>query len=92
MENLKFEFVVKSNEDPKTNVICITSIMDTDKNMFSFPGQLQPVKQHNDLMKTQNFQKVKATLQKDMKKRQVWISLTPELRMKTGICSSRDIY
>ncbi|XP_045454205.1 uncharacterized protein LOC123663576 [Melitaea cinxia] len=80
MERLKFEFVVKSNEDPKTNVICLTSIMDADKNIFLIPEQLQPVKQHNELMKTQTFQKVKATLQKRHEKRQVWISLTPELR------------
>lgn len=80
MEKLKFEFVVKPSEDPKTNVICITSIMDGDKNVFLIPEQLQPVKQHNELIKTQTFQKVKATLQRRHEKRQVWISLTQELR------------
>ncbi|CAH2098738.1 unnamed protein product [Euphydryas editha] len=80
MEKLKFEFLVKPSEDPKTNVICIPSIMDADKKMFIIPEQLQPVKLHNELMKTQTFQKVKATLQRRHEKRQVWISLTQELR------------
>ncbi|XP_052740284.1 uncharacterized protein LOC112046454 [Bicyclus anynana] len=80
MEKLKFEFVVKTGEDPKTNVICITSIMDADKNRFLIPVKLQPVKLHTELIKTQTFQKVKATLQKRHEERQVWISLTPELR------------
>lgn len=80
MEKLKFEFVVKSSEDTKTNVICITSIMDVDKNMFLIPEQLQPVKQHSEIIKTEIFQKVKTTLQRRHEKRQVWISLSPELR------------
>lgn len=80
MEKLKFEFVMKASEDPKTNVMCITSIMDADKNVFLIPEQLQPVKLHDVVIKTQIFQKVKATLQRRHEKRQVWISVTPELR------------
>lgn len=80
MEKLKFEFVVKPAEDPKTNVICITSIMDADGNVFLIPEQLQPIKQHTELIKTQTFQKVRATLQKRHEERRVWISLTSELR------------
>lgn len=80
MEKLKFEFVVKSGEDPKTNVLCVTTIMDADKNMFLIPEQFQPVKLHTELIKTTTYQTVKATLQRRHEKRQVWFSLTPELR------------
>lgn len=80
MEKLKFEFVVKSSEDPKTNILCITSIMDADKNTYIIPEKYQPVRLHDALMKTQTYQKIKNTLQKRHEKRQVWISVTPELQ------------
>ncbi|XP_013188531.1 uncharacterized protein LOC132901739 [Amyelois transitella] len=80
MEKLKFEFVVKPAEDPKTNIMCITSIMDADKNTFLIPEQLQSVKLHDVVIQTKIFQKVRTTLQRRHEKRQVWISVTPELR------------
>lgn len=80
MEKLKFEFAVKAAEDPKSNVICITSLIDSDKNIFLIPEQLQPVKLHDAVIKTQTFLKVRATLQKRHEKRQAWITLSPELR------------
>lgn len=80
MEKLKFEFVVKASDDPKTNVICITSIINGDGNIFIIPEQLQPVKLHDTIIKTQTFQKVKSTLQKRHEKRQVWMSITHEIR------------
>lgn len=80
MDKLRFEFMVKQSEDPKTNVMCITSIMDIDKNIYLIPDKLQPAKLHDEVTKTQIFQKVKTTLQKRHEKRQVWISLTQELR------------
>lgn len=80
MERLKFEFVVKADEDPKTNVICITSITDTDNHSFLIPEPLQSGKLHDAVIRTQVFQKVKATLQRRHEKRQVWISVTHELR------------
>ncbi|CAG4981234.1 unnamed protein product [Colias eurytheme] len=79
MEKLKFEFTVKQSEDPKTNVICITSIMDADNHTFLIPEQFQPVRLHDVVIKTQHFQKLKATLQRRHEKRHVWIALTPEL-------------
>lgn len=79
MEKLRFEFTVKASEDPKTNIICITSITDADKHTFCIPDNLQPAKLHEAVIKTQTFQKVKATLQRRHEKRQVWISLTPEI-------------
>ncbi|KAK9877784.1 hypothetical protein WA026_019464, partial [Henosepilachna vigintioctopunctata] len=56
MEKLKFEFVVKTSENPKTNVICITSIM-KENEMFLIPEKLQPVKLHDAVTKTHIFQK-----------------------------------
>jgi hypothetical protein len=79
MEKLRFEFVVKPIEDPKTNIICVTSIADDDKRVFLIPEKFQPVRQHDAILTTQAFQKVKNTLQKRHDKRQVWISLTPEI-------------
>ncbi|XP_045777062.1 uncharacterized protein LOC123875337 [Maniola jurtina] len=80
MEKLRFEFIVqKSIEDPKTNVICITSITDVNKQTFLIPEQFQPAKLHDTVIKTQTFLKVKTTLQKRNDRRQVWITLTPEI-------------
>lgn len=62
MEKLRFEFMIKASEDPKSNTICIISITDTNKNIFLFPEKLQPAKLHDTVTKTQAFQKAKATL------------------------------
>lgn len=80
MEKLRFEFVVKAGEDPKTNVICITSITDTGEHTFLIPEQLQPARLHEIVIKTQAFQKVKVTLQRRHEKRKVWIAATQEIR------------
>jgi hypothetical protein len=79
MDKLRFEFVVKSGDDAKTNIICITSITESSGRIFIIPEKLQPIKLHEAIIKTQVYQKVKATLQKRHDKRQVWISLTKEI-------------
>lgn len=80
MAKLRFEFVVKaSKEDLKTNIICITSITDEDKNVFLIPEQYQPVKLHDKILQTQAYLTVKNTLQRRHDKRKVWISMTTEL-------------
>lgn len=79
MEKLKFRFVVKAGEDPKTNIICITSITDVNNLTFLLPELLQPVKLHDIIIKTEAFEKVKNTLKKRHDQRQVWISLTSEI-------------
>lgn len=80
MEKLSFEFIVKSSEDPKTSIICITSITDTNNHTFSIPQSLQPVKLHDKVITAQAYQKVKTTLQRRHDKRQVWITLSPEIK------------
>ncbi|XP_022826022.1 uncharacterized protein LOC111356020 [Spodoptera litura] len=79
MDKLRFEFVIKAGEDPKSNIICITSITNSNGSTFSIPEQLQPAKLHDAVIKTQAFQKVRNTLQKRHDKRQIWISVTPEI-------------
>ncbi|XP_062529843.1 nose resistant to fluoxetine protein 6 isoform X5 [Bombyx mori] len=80
MDKLKFEFMVKANEDVKTNTICVTTITDFDGRTFTIPDKLQPVKLHDKIVQTEIFQKVKATLQKRHEKRQVWISMNPQMK------------
>lgn len=79
MEKLRFEFMVKASEDVKTNIICVTTITDLDGRTFAIPDKLQPVRLHEKIAQTQIYQKVKATLQKRHEKRQVWISMNPEM-------------
>lgn len=81
MEKLKVQFVVKaSTEDPKSNIMCITSITDTDNHTFLIPERYQPVKLHDEIKNTVIYQKIRETLQKRHEKRAVWIKITPELR------------
>ncbi|XP_073947737.1 uncharacterized protein [Choristoneura fumiferana] len=79
MEKLKFKFAVKAGEDPKTNIICITSITDVNNQTFLLPDELQPVKLHDTIIKTEAFAKVRKTLQRRHDQRQVWISMTTEI-------------
>lgn len=79
MDKLRFEFVVKPSEDPKTNIICLTSLTDVRNYTYLLPEALQSVKLHETLVKTQAYKKVRNTLQKRHDKRQVWITLTPEI-------------
>lgn len=72
--------MVKASEDPKTNIICVTSITDLDGRTFAMPDKLQPVRLHDGIVQTQIFQKVKTTLQKRHEKRQVWISMNKEMK------------
>lgn len=80
MERLRFEFVVKASDDVKTNIICVTTITDLEGQAYTIPEKLQPVKLHEEIVQTQIFQKVKATLQKRHEKRQVWISMNPKMK------------
>lgn len=80
MEKFKFEFKVKAAEDPKSNIICITSITKDDKHIFKIPEKFQPVNLHETIYKSQVYQSIKTTLQKRHEKRQIWISMSPEIK------------
>lgn len=53
--------------------------MNVNNKTFLLPDQLQPVKLHDTVTKTEAFIKVRNTLQRRHDQRQVWISLTPEM-------------
>lgn len=87
MEKLRFEFVITAGEDPKANIICITSITDVNNRTFLIPEKLQSVRLHEALTRTPAFLKVKNTLQKRHESRLVWISITEEL---SGVYMDED--
>lgn len=81
MEKLKFEFIVKAKpEDNKTNIYAITSITDTQNQTFIVPKEYQSVHLHKEITKHEIFEKIKKSLQKRHDKRQVWITLTKEMK------------
>lgn len=79
MEKLKFGFTVKSAEDQKTNIIA-TSITTMTGNIYIIPTEHQPMKFHMQLAETEVFKKVKNTLQRRNQKRNVWITLSEDLK------------
>ena len=81
MEKLRFDFIVKSIEDSKTNLLCITSITDISGHTFAVSEKLQPMKYHEAVTNTETFVKVKSTLTKRHEKRKVWITITPEMEI-----------
>lgn len=81
MEKLRFEFIIKSKpDDNKTNIYAITSITDTQNQTFAVPREYQPVHLHKEILKHEIFDKIKKSLQKRHDKRQVWITLTKEMK------------
>lgn len=81
MEKLRFEFMIKAKpDDNKTNVYAITSITDTQNQTFVVPREYQSVHLHKEILKHEIFDKIKKSLQKRHDKRQVWITLTKEMK------------
>lgn len=79
MEKLKFEFVMKATEDGKKNWMALTSITTTEEKIYAIPEQHQSVGEHTELISTNTYKRVKATLQKRHQTRKVWINLNEEL-------------
>ncbi|XP_072942819.1 uncharacterized protein [Epargyreus clarus] len=81
MEKLRFEFIVKAKpDDNKTNIYAITSITDTQNQTFLVPKEYQSVHLHKEILKLEIFDKIKNSLQRRHDKRQVWITLTKEMK------------
>ena len=81
MEKLIFEFIIKAKpDDNKTNIYAITSITDTQNQTFAVPREYQSVQLHKEILKHELFDKIKKSLQKRHDKRQVWITLTKEMK------------
>lgn len=81
MEKLRFEFTIKAKpDDSKTNMYAITSITDTQNQTFVVPREYQSLHLHKEILKHDIFEKIKKSLQKRHDKRQVWITLTKEMK------------
>lgn len=79
MEKLRFDFTVKSSNDGKTNVICITSIGTPQGQTFNIPVEYQPATLHEVITHTSSYSKVRKTLTKRHQTRNIWIPLTSEI-------------
>lgn len=81
MERLRFEFTIKAKpEDSKTNMFAITSIMDTQNQTYVVPREYQSLQLHKEILNHNIFEKIRNSLQKRHDKRQVWITLTKEMK------------
>lgn len=75
MERLKFQFEVIAAEDPKSNIIVITSITNEEEKKFNIPSNLGPLKHHAELTTLPEIKKVATTLKKRGQTRSVWFNL-----------------
>lgn len=81
MEKLQFEFAVTaSSKDEKTNIIAITSISTEEGKRYVLPAEFRHIGYHKELMKTENYNKLKNTLKTRHQKRKVWIRMTEDLK------------
>lgn len=81
MEKLQFEFTVTaSTKDEKTNITIITSINTEEGKRYVLPAEFRHIGHHKELMKTENYSKLKNTLKTRHQKRKVWIKMTKELK------------
>ncbi|KAK4877798.1 hypothetical protein RN001_010304 [Aquatica leii] len=79
MERLRFDFVVKPTADGKSNTICINSIATPNGQMFGIPVEFQPPNLHQFITNTQNYVKVRKSLNKKYQTRKIWITLTDDI-------------
>lgn len=76
MTKLKFQFEVVASEDPKTNIIIISSITTENNQQFQIPQSLNALKHHARLTALPEFKKVTTTLKKRGQSRSVWFNLS----------------
>jgi len=80
MIKLQFEFtIVASPRDEKSNTIAITSLRTENGKTYVLQEDNRYIASHTELMKTENYSKVKSSLKKRHQSRKVWISMTKEL-------------
>ncbi|XP_044741211.1 uncharacterized protein LOC123302367 [Chrysoperla carnea] len=80
MEKLQFEFKVVAAEGGKSNVLAITSISTQDNKKYYIPEEESDVYKHELLVATSNFVKIKKSLKKRHQTRNIWITLTKEMK------------
>ncbi|KAI4488644.1 hypothetical protein M0802_011460 [Mischocyttarus mexicanus] len=79
MTRLSFQFEMVAADDPKTNIILITSITDEEKQKFEVPRHLGIRKYHTQLETLPEYKKVTATLKRRGQTRSVWLNLNKEI-------------
>ncbi|KAI4476047.1 hypothetical protein M0802_014942 [Mischocyttarus mexicanus] len=79
MTRLSFQFEMVAADDPKTNIILITSITDEEKQKFEVPRHLGIRKYHTRLETLPEYKKVTATLKRRGQTRSVWFNLNKEI-------------
>ncbi|KAI4477014.1 hypothetical protein M0802_014794 [Mischocyttarus mexicanus] len=79
MTRLSFQFEIVAADDPKTNIILITSITDEEKQKFEVPRHLGIRKYHTQLETLPEYKKVTATLKRRGQTRSVWFNLNKEI-------------
>lgn len=79
MEKLQFTFKVMAGADNKSNFVAMTSISTIDGKTYLIPEEFQAVANHQDIMKTPAYARVKNSIKKRHQTRNVWITLTKEL-------------
>ena len=81
MEKLIFGFEVKASEDEKSNKIFLTSIMTQDNKRYVMPKEYQNMNLHTLLGNTSAYNRIKSTFKKRHQKRNVWITLSGDLKL-----------
>lgn len=94
---LQFAFqYVASPRDKKTSIIAITSIRTEDDKEYVLPQEMRFVSEHEDLMKTDVYKKVKKSFTQRGQDRTVWITLTKEMEQtyfdEEGNIMFNDLY
>lgn len=80
MMKLQFQFTVKAAKDGKSNMVCLTSIRTPRDETYSIPEKYQYIGEHEELMNTEPFKKVKTTLKTRHQTRKVWITMNEHLK------------
>lgn len=80
MDKLQFTIEVKASTDPKTNIVCLTTIGTPDGRNYSIPVEYQRLADHKELLATNIIKNVVKVLKVRHHSRKVWINLTEELR------------
>ncbi|XP_070169590.1 uncharacterized protein [Polyergus mexicanus] len=94
---LQFAFqYVASPRDKKTSIVAITSIRTEDNKEYVLPQEMRFVSEHEELMKTDVYKRVKKSFTQRGQDRTVWITLTKEMEQtyfdKEGNIMFNDLY
>ncbi|KAK9872029.1 hypothetical protein WA026_015278 [Henosepilachna vigintioctopunctata] len=80
MERLQFKFQLLNGRDEKSNILCVIEITTQDGHTYKIPDDYCNVKYHVELIETVTFTKIEKAIKKRNRMRNVWVSLTEELK------------